>query len=242
MADIIYLFVHAYSNGCNAILAGTVSSHIENSCTRYGEPYRWNCEREEWLEIVSIGILVYPQVEELDFVGPFEVLSYINKIRPDSTTVMLVAENADPICAFNGMRIIPDTTLTDCPALDVVVVPGGKGRVEAMKNTGIKEFIHKQMACAQYVTSVCTGAFLLAEAGLLSGRKATTYHTAFAELEAYSVQVLSAKVVQDGKIITAGGVSSGLELGLYVLKQLYGLTIAQEVADKIEYQVDVTDL
>lgn len=192
--------------------------------------------------MITIGILIYPQVEELDFVGPFEVLSYINKVRPDSTKVMLVAENADPIRAFNGMRVIPDTTMQDCPALDVLVVPGGKGRVVAMKNPVIQDFIHKQMIGAQFVTSVCTGAFLLAEAGLLSCKKATTYHTAFAELEAYSVQVLSKKVVQDGKIITAGGVSSGLELGLYVLKQLYGLAIAQEVAAKIEYQVDITNL
>lgn len=192
--------------------------------------------------MITIGILIYPQVEELDFVGPFEVLSYINKIRPDSTKVMLVAENADLIRSFNGMRVLPDTTIQDCPELDVLVVPGGKGRIAAMKNPVIKDFIHKQMITAQYVTSVCTGAFLLAEAGLLSGKKATTYHTAFAELEAFSVQVLSAKVVQDGKIITAGGVSSGLELGLYVLKQLYGLAVAQEVADKIEYQVDITNL
>lgn len=189
--------------------------------------------------MIAIGILIYPQVEELDFVGPFEVLSYVNKIQPNSTKVMLVAERAEPICAFNGMRIIPDTTIQDCPALDILVVPGGKGRLAAMKNTAIKNFIQEQMTSAQFVTSVCTGAFLLAEAGLLCGRKATTYHTAFAELESYSVQVLSAKVVQDGKIITAGGVSSGLELGLYVLKQLYGSAIAQEVADKIEYQVDV---
>ena len=192
--------------------------------------------------MITIGILIYPQVEELDFVGPFEVLSYINKIRPDSTKVMLVAENADLIRSFNGMRVLPDTTIQDCPELDVLVVPGGKGRIAAMKNPVIKDFIHKQMITAQYVTSVCTGAFLLAEAGLLSGKKATTYHTAVAELEAYSVQVLPAKVVQDGKIITAGGVSSGLELGLYVLKQLYGLAIAQEVAAKIEYQVDITNL
>ena len=188
--------------------------------------------------MLTVGILIFPQVEELDFVGPFEVLSYVNKVKPESTKVVLIAESIEPVCAFNGMRVLPDRTLQDCPSLDILVVPGGKGRFIAMKNLAIKEFIQKQMITAKYVTSVCTGAFLLAEAGVLTGKKATTYHTAFEELESYSVQVLSRKVVQDGKIITAGGVSSGLELGFYLLKQLFGLSLAREVAEKIEYTIE----
>jgi cyclohexyl-isocyanide hydratase len=140
------------------------------------------------------------------------------------------------------MQIIPDTTLQECPALDIIVAPGGKGRLAAMKNTTIKEFINRQSQTAKYVTSVCTGAFLLAEAGLLTGKKATTYHTAFSELKSYSTQVITAKVVQDGKIITSGGVSSGLELGFYLLRELFGASIAQEVARKIEYAIDVNTL
>lgn len=194
------------------------------------------------VKMITIGILIFSQVEELDFVGPFEVLNYVNKIQPNSTKVLLVAETAEVICAFNGMKVIPDTTLGDCPDLDILVVPGGQGRFAAMQNIPIKEFIQKQMIAATYVTSVCTGAFLLAEAGLLAGKKATTYHTAFSELESYSVQVISSKVVQDGKIITAGGVSSGLELGFYLLKQLFGANLSQEVARKIEYIVDVNSL
>ncbi|WP_378952925.1 DJ-1/PfpI family protein [Pelosinus sp. sgz500959] len=192
--------------------------------------------------MVTIGILIFPQVEELDFVGPFEVLSYVNKIQPSSTKVLLVAETAELIYGFNGMKIIPDMTLQDCPNLDVLVIPGGKGRIDAMKSTPIKEFIQKQMIAATYVTSVCTGAFLLAEAGLLTGKKATTYHTAFSELESYSVNVISSKVVQDGKIITSGGVSSGLELGFYLLKQLFSANLSQEVARKIEYAIDINSL
>ncbi|MBP2636797.1 MAG: inhA [Firmicutes bacterium] len=116
--------------------------------------------------MVTISILIFPQVEELDFVGPFEVLSYVNKIQPNSTKVLLIAETVNPVRAFNGMRIIPDAPLQDCPTLDIMVATGGKGRLEAMKNPAIKEFIQKQMSTAKYVTSVCTGAFLLAEAGL----------------------------------------------------------------------------
>lgn len=192
--------------------------------------------------MITIGILIFDQIEELDFVGPFEVLSYVNKIQPNSTRVLLLAESSAVVQAFNGMRILPDTTINSCPQLDVLIVPGGKGRLRAMKNAIIKEFIQRQTATAQYIASVCTGAFLLAEAGLLTGRKATTYHTAFPELEAYSVQVLPSKVVQDGNLITAGGVSSGLELGFYLLRELFNASLSQQVADKIEYNVDVTNL
>ena len=192
--------------------------------------------------MLTVGILLFPQVEELDFVGPFEILSYINKIRPESTKVLLIAESAEPVKAFNGMKIIPDVTMATCPQLDILVAPGGKGRYAAMKNTAIKEYIQQQAHKANYITSVCTGAYLLAEAGLLKNKKATTYHTAFAELAAYSVEVLPQKVVRENNIITAAGVSSGIELGLYLLKEEFGAAVAQEVADKIEYEIDVTKI
>ena len=192
--------------------------------------------------MLTIGVLLFPQVEELDFVGPFEVLSYINKIKPASTKVLLIAEAAEPVEAYNGMKIIPDVTMENCPQLDILVVPGGKGRYAAMKNSAIQGFIQQQAQKAKYITSVCTGAFLLAEAGLLKGKKATTYHTAFAELAAYSVEVLPQKVVRENNIITAAGVSSGIELGLYILKEEFGAAVAQEVADKIEYAIDVTKI
>ena len=192
--------------------------------------------------MLTIGILLFPQVEELDFVGPFEVLSYINKIKPASAKVLLIAEAAEPVEAYNGMKVIPDVAMENCPQLDILVVPGGKGRYAAMKNTAIQKFIQQQSQKAQYITSVCTGAFLLAEAGLLENKKATTYHTAFTELASYSVEVLPQKVVREDNIITAAGVSSGIELGLYILKEEFGAAVAQEVADKIEYTIDVTKI
>ena len=192
--------------------------------------------------MLTVGVLLFPRVEELDFVGPFEVLSYINKIRPESTKVMLIAETAEPVEAFNGMKIIPDVTMANCPQLDILVVPGGKGRYAAMKNIAIQKFIQQQAKKAKYITSVCTGAFLLAEAGLLKGKRATTYHTAFAELATYSVEVLAQKVVHENNIITAAGVSSGIELGLYILKEEFGAAVAQEAADNLEYAIDVTKI
>ncbi|MPM18064.1 Isonitrile hydratase [bioreactor metagenome] len=192
--------------------------------------------------MLTVGVLLFPRVEELDFVGPFEVLNYINKIRPESTKVMLIAETAEPVEAFNGMKIIPDVTMENCPQLDILVVPGGKGRYAAMKNSTIQKFIQQQAQKAKYITSVCTGAFLLAEAGLLKGKRATTYHTAFAELATYSVEVLAQKVVHENNIITAAGVSSGIELGLYILKEEFGAAVAQEAADNLEYAIDVTKI
>ncbi|HWR42262.1 DJ-1/PfpI family protein [Sporomusa sp.] len=193
--------------------------------------------------MIKVGILIFPQVEELDFVAPFEVLSYINKIEPNSTRVLLVSEKAEVITAFNGMKVVPDHSFDTCPELDILVVPGGKGRLDAMHNPTIKEFLLNQSKHTQYITSVCTGAFLLAEAGLLTGKKATTYHTAFEELQAYpDVTVKKAKVIQDGNIITSAGVSSGLELGFFIIKILFGSIAAKEVANRIEYDIDIDAL
>jgi cyclohexyl-isocyanide hydratase len=201
---------------------------------------------KEETKMKTIGILVFPNAEEMDFIGPFEVLSYINKIKPESTKVLLIAENSGPVTAFNGLTVIPHATLKDCPPLDVLVVPGGgrkgEGRWTAMKNPVIIDFIKKQANTAQYVTSVCSGAFLLAEAGLLTGKKATTHHYYFSELEAYDVKVITKKVVHDGQIITSAGVTSGLEYGFYMLKLMFGAENAQEVARRIEYNIDVNTL
>ena len=192
--------------------------------------------------MITIGIVIFKDVEELDFIDPFEVLSYINKLQANSTKVLLVAPSLEPIQAFNGLRILPDVSFESCPSLDVLIFPGGKGRLKWMKDASMQNFIQKHYEEVTYLTSVCTGAFFLAEASLLMGKDATTYHTAFDELSAYGVNVISSKVVRDGKIITAGGVSSGLELGFYLLRELFGADLAQEVAKKIEYSIDIMRL
>lgn len=192
--------------------------------------------------MITIGIVIFPNVEELDFVAPFEVLSYINKIQSSSTKVFLIAPTLEPVHAFNGLRVLPDVTLENCPKVDILLFPGGKGRTQWMKEPSMQEFIKKYQEEATYLASVCTGAFFLAEAGVLLGKEATTYHSAFDELSRYGVNVVSSKVVQDGKIITAGGVSSGMELGFYLLRELFGVALAQEVAEKIEYSIDVSTL
>lgn len=184
----------------------------------------------------NIGILLFPGVEELDFAAPFEVLSYINKVRPNSVSVRIVADGLETIPCFNGLKVVPDLTIEACPPLDIVVVPGGQGRKIAAKDERLLNFLRRQHASTRYTCSVCTGAFLLAEAGLLRDKQATTYHTALEELAQFpGVTVRQDKVVQDGKIITAAGVSSGLELGFHVAELLFGRELALEVARRIEY-------
>jgi cyclohexyl-isocyanide hydratase len=185
--------------------------------------------------MINIGILVFPQVEELDFIGPFEVLSYVNKIKPDSTNVWLVSAGDKIIQGYNGLRFFADYHVAECPDLEVLVVPGGQGRKEAMHNETILNFIKERYQQLRYLSSVCTGALILGATGLLAGKSATTYHTAFAELTGMGVSVKANKVVHDGKIITGAGVSSGIDLGLYLVSMLFGESMAAEVAKRIEY-------
>ena len=185
--------------------------------------------------MINIGILVFPQVEELDFIGPFEVLSYINKVIPDSTKIWLISNEDEMVTGFNGLKFSCDYSLANCPHLDVLVVPGGQGRKQAMQDEKILNFINTRYKDLKFLVSVCTGALILASTGLLQGKRATTYHTAMDELAQMDVITKSAKVVQDGIIITGAGVSSGIDVGLYLLGQLFSPEAAQLVADKIEY-------
>lgn len=187
-------------------------------------------------EKLQVGVLVFDGVEELDFVGPWEVLSYANKIRPGSLTMHLVGTHS-PIQAFNHLKVLPDLTLEECPQLDILVLPGGKGRLQEMHNPAILQFVREQYAGLRWLTSVCTGAFFLAEAGLLQGRRATTHFTALAELANYpGINVQRERIVQDGNIICAAGVASGLDLGLHLLEILFGQELANQVATNIEYR------
>lgn len=184
---------------------------------------------------MRVGVLVFDGVEELDFVGPWEVLSYANKIRPGSLQMYLIGTHS-PTRAFNNLRVLPDLVLDDCPQLDILVLPGGKGRLREMRNPAILQFIQRQYTQLRWLASVCTGAFFLAEAGLLQGRRATTHFTAVEELAAYpGIDVQQERVVQDGKIVCAAGVASGLDLGLYLLENLFGKELADQVATNIEY-------
>lgn len=187
--------------------------------------------------MLKIGILVFEGIEELDFIAPFEVLSYANKVQAGSVQVSLLAEKLQPLQAFNGLKFIPDNTFENTHALDILIVPGGKGRLSAMYDKNIQKFIARLQPQLKYLTSVCTGSLILAAGGFLQDCAATTHHLALQELSNYpTVRVIAnQKIVVHNNIVTAAGVSSGLELGFYLLQTCFGKTLSEQVAQGIEY-------
>ena len=194
----------------------------------------------------SVGILIFEQVEVLDFAGPFEVFSR-TRLEPgvesrrslDTApfTVFTVAETPDPVTATGGLRVIPDHGFGDAPAIDLLVVPGGFGTRSLLEDEAVIEWIRKRAEEAELVTSVCTGALLLATTGLLEGRRATTHWGALdllAELGDSTHVERELRVVEDG-VITSAGVSAGIDMALLVVERLHGRAVADETARYMEY-------
>ncbi len=177
-----------------------------------------------------IGMLIFPQLTQLDMTGPYEVLA-----RLPNTKVLLVAHTMAPVKTDRGMEIVPTVTLADCPQLDLVMVPGGAGQQDLMEDTIVLEFLRKQAADAKYVTSVCTGSLVLGAAGLLKGKRATCHWTAIEHLRPLGAIPVSQRVVMDGNIITGAGVASGIDFALAVAAILEGEEVAKQIQLQIEY-------
>lgn len=183
------------------------------------------------MPLFNVGFVIFPDLTQLDFTGPQQVLSRL----PDSA-MHIVAKTAAPVVSDGGLGLLPTHTFENCPQLDLICVPGGNaGVVKAMGDRETIEFISRQAAGAKYVTSVCTGAFLLGVAGLIKGRRAAT-HWAFAELlPLVGAMHEKARVVVDGNVITAGGVTSGIDFGLRVASEIAGDEVAQAIQLSLEY-------
>jgi cyclohexyl-isocyanide hydratase len=178
----------------------------------------------------TIGFLLFPRLTQLDFTGPFEVLS-----RLPGATVRTLWKQAGPVRSDTGLTMLADTALADCPQLDLLCIPGGPGVAPLMEDPEVLDFLRAQAPGARWITSVCTGAFLLGKAGLLRGRKATT-HWAYRDLLTIcGAEPTEGRVVRDGALITAGGVTSGIDFGLSVLAEVAGAEVAQAVQLGIEY-------
>ncbi|WP_300530220.1 DJ-1/PfpI family protein [Maricaulis sp.] len=178
----------------------------------------------------NIGFLLFPNLTQLDFTGPLQVLS-----RLPGAKVHLVAKTLEPVQTDCGPFILPSITLEQCPDLDLICVPGGFGVDDAMRDPQTLAFLRRQGAQAKYITSVCTGAFILGAAGLLKGKRATThwrYHSALADVGAIPEE---ARVVRDGNVFTGGGVTAGIDFAFTVLKELGGETLAEAVQLGLEY-------
>ena len=192
-----------------------------------------------------VGILVFPDVEVLDFCGPFEVFSVTRldegarRETPSPFEVRLVAETAEPVTTTGGMRVIPDVTIDDCPPLDVLVVPGGMGTRTEIKNERLVAWIAARGKTVETLTSVCTGSMLLGQAGLLDGRHATTHWRALPWMrDSFPTVTVEEKlhVVEDGHVLTSAGISAGIDMALRVVARYHGEEVARATARTMEYR------
>jgi transcriptional regulator GlxA family with amidase domain len=190
--------------------------------------------------VTTYGILVFDGVQELDFVGPWEVFHGSSRRRDRADTVVLVAERPDPVTCANGMRVVPDHTLGDHPPLDVLLVPGGAhARIEAeMANPAVTGWITGTAATAEWVTSVCTGAFLMHAAGVSRGRRVATERALEDELERLGdiTVVRDARYVVDGNLVSSQGVSAGIDMALWLVGRIHGRDHARAVMRTIQYE------
>jgi cyclohexyl-isocyanide hydratase len=177
-----------------------------------------------------VGILVFPGVQQLDLTGPYEVFASL----PD-TKVHLIWKDRAPITSATGLVLGPTMTFGECPKLEVICVPGGGGVNALLEDAETLAFIRAQARQARYVTSVCTGSLVLGAAGLLKGRKATTHWYAHDFLEKFGAIPVHGRVVRDGNLITAGGVTAGIDFGLAVVAELVGRTEAEAIQLGLEY-------
>ena len=179
---------------------------------------------------LSFGILVFPQVQQLDLTGPYEVFASV----PDSA-VHLIWKDGEPVRSATGIPFVPTATFETCPPLDVFCIPGGAGVNSLLEDEAVLDFVRARAREVRYLTSVCTGALVLGAAGLLKGRRATTHWYAHDFLARFGAVPVQDRVVRDGTLITAGGVTSGIDFGLAVVAELLGREEAETVQLTLEY-------
>jgi transcriptional regulator GlxA family with amidase domain len=188
----------------------------------------------------TTGILIFEDVEELDFAGPWEVFAMAAKSlgeRADEEHVVTIAEKEGPVRSAHGLRVLPDFDFENAPDLDVLLVPGGQGTRREVSNPVLIDWIRKASARCTWVTSVCTGALLLHEAGVARGKRVTTHWGFIPTLrERGDVTVLdNVRYVRDGNLVTAAGVSAGIDMALWLVGQIHGREHARTVQRLMEY-------
>jgi len=179
---------------------------------------------------LTIGFLIFPAVQQLDFTGPYEVLASL-----PGTHVQLAWKNLAPVVSSTGLLLMPTVTLAAAPAFDVLCIPGGRGVNALLEDEEVLDFVRREGEAARYVTSVCTGALVLGAAGLLGGRRATTHWSAFDLLGRFGAVPTKGRVVSDGNLITAGGVTAGIDFGLMIAAELAGREAAETIQLALEY-------
>ena len=181
-------------------------------------------------ETIQIGILLFPNVTQLDATGPAQVLC-----RVPGAKLHMIWKTRDPIPTDAGFSIVPNTTFADCPRLDVICVPGGGGQVALMTDPETLDFLRRQAATARYVTSVCTGSLVLGAAGLLKGHRSTCHWAWRDMLSDFGAIPVAERVVRDRNRISGGGVTAGIDFGLTVAAELAGEEVAKSIQLVLEY-------
>jgi transcriptional regulator GlxA family with amidase domain len=192
----------------------------------------------------KVGIVIFDDVEVLDFCGPFEVFSVTRldgdkrREEPSPFEVLLVAERSEPVTASGGMQVLPHVTFANCPALEILVVPGGWGTRAGMNNAVLLAFIKGHAPTVETLASVCTGSLLLGKSGLLDGLQATTHWQALDIMAGLFPNVdvdRTSHVVEQGKVITSAGISAGIDMALIVVARHCGEAVARATAQYMEY-------
>jgi transcriptional regulator GlxA family with amidase domain len=194
-------------------------------------------------EHLSIGIALFDGTEELDWAGPWEVLSYWSKRHPeDEIEVFTVArDNSRPIVCAKGLRVLADHSWQSAPEIDVLVYPGGQGTSALIGDEEVRAWVRSVHERARLTTSVCTGAFILADAGLLKGRAATTHWDDFDELLAIDGTIQARRedrFVDEGDIITSAGISAGIDMALHLIIRFHSEDRAREIKRRLQYEPD----
>jgi cyclohexyl-isocyanide hydratase len=185
---------------------------------------------EEFHVSLTFGLILFPDMTQLDLTGPFEVFS-----RMPEVTTHLLWKTLDPVRSDRGLTIIPTATFEECPALDLVCVPGGPGQVALMEDQIVLSFLRQTASTCRYVTSVCTGSLVLGAAGLLKGYRATTHWASRDQLAILGAEAVDARVVFDRNRITGAGVTSGIDFALAVVAHLAGEEAAKRIQLQLEY-------
>ena len=201
-------------------------------------------ERGKKLEKKRVGIVLFEDIEVLDFCGPFEVFSVVRlnedkrREEPSPFDVSLVAEHPEPVTTTGNMQVIPHYTFDNCPPLHILVVPGGWGTRKELNNPNMLEWLRVRAAEVETLTSVCTGSMLLGFAGLLNGRHATTHWRSLNWMRDAFPEVtveFEKHVVEDDSVVTSAGISAGIDMALKVVSRYFGENIARATARHMEY-------
>jgi cyclohexyl-isocyanide hydratase len=190
-------------------------------------PWRVYAER---INTISIGLLVFPGLTQLDATGPYEVFA-----RIPGAHVSLVAQDLEPVVSEHGLALVPTARISDGARYDIVCVPGGGGTNALLSDDAVLDFLREQAKTARYMTSVCTGALVLGAAGLLDGYRATTHWLSHDLLPLFGAMPENARVVVDRSRITGGGITAGIDFALVVAAELAGEATARQIALMMEY-------